>query len=192
MDRTDKLVFISSIDAVGMCTVNEYTEEQLPNPVTPYGLAKLCAEYYARNMSAEKNVQCITLRFSQVYGPDEPEIKIIPVIRKALTDGLNFNLFTSGKERRKYLYIDDAIQAIIRSICSDKTGVFNIAGNESISMNELIGVMEDTWEKKLNIIYSPVPAEGADNLPCIDKAVTQLGYIPEVSIRDGMMLIKNS
>lgn len=187
---TKKFVFASSIDAAGICEIPEYGEEISSYNVSAYGLAKYCGELYAKKICEENSCRCIILRFSQVYGLDEPEIKIIPMLKRALNSGTEFRLFTDGKERRKYLYVDDAVQAIFRSLLSDETGTYNIAGKEAISMNELIKLMEEIWRKKL-FLNRLNRKKGKNNLPGIQKAQKELEFQPEVSIEQGLRLIKN-
>lgn len=186
--HTKKLIYASSIDAVG--PMEDFDERTCPNPTSPYGLAKLCGEYYADRTCRENHAECVSLRFSQIYGADEPAIKIIPTLREKLISGNPFHLVTTGNEKRKYLYIDDAVQAVIRSI-SGGTGVFNIAGNDEISMNDLIKVMETVWETKLNIIQAKEAKQGVNIIPVIDKAKKVLYFEPEVSLIEGLQAIRN-
>lgn len=187
----NKLIYASSIDAVG--PMKDFNENVCPNPVSPYGVAKLCGEYYADRICRENNIKCISLRFAQIYGADEPVIKIIPVLRRTLMSGSVFNLTTTGNEKRKYLYIDDAVQAIIRSILKEEvTGLFNIAGNDETSINELIEIMENVWGTKLNISRTKEVKQGIDITPVIDKAGKELCFYPEVCLREGLEAIRNS
>ena len=111
-----RLIYASSVDVLGACNIFEFTEKEVPGIATPYGLAKYCGEFYARDICASSNAECVILRFAQVYGPNEPIVRIIPIIREAILNDGKFDIWTDGKERRRFLYVDDAVQSII--ICT--------------------------------------------------------------------------
>lgn len=183
-----KLIYISSVDVLGACGEYEFDEEVLPNVTTPYGLAKYCGEFYAKNICAKENADYLILRFAQVYGPDEPIVRIIPIIKNAILNKKRFELWTDGSEKRRFLYVDDAVQAIICGINSNETGIFNIAGNEVISMAELVTLMEKSFGINLNYdILNKI--SGVDNIPDIKKAIEKLNFMPEISLKNGMDII---
>ena len=186
-----KLIYISSVDVLGAYEEFEFNEEALPNIATPYGLAKYCGEFYAKNICTKENADCLILRFAQVYGPDEPIVRIIPIIRNAILNGKRFELWTDGNEKRRFLYVDDAVQAIICGINSSERGIFNIAGSEVISMAELVALMEKSFETELN--YSILnKIHGTDNVPSIKKAVEKLNFAPEILLENGMSIIRGN
>lgn len=188
LSRTKSVIYISSIDVLGTCDRIEYTEEEpLHNP-TPYGLAKYCGELYTKFMCNTLSLPYKILRFSQVYGPDEPVVRIISILKDALLNGKEFNLFTDGIEKRRFLYIDDAVQAIVKSCLCKDCGIYNIAGQDSVSMIELIELMENIFGKKLHLNLLK-KTHGCDNIPSISKAIRELGYSPEVSIEAGIKQI---
>lgn len=182
------VVYVSSVDVLGFCDKIEYTEEESVNNPTPYGLAKYCGELYTKLVCDSLSLPYKILRFSQVYGPDEPVVRIIPILKEALLSGKEFNLFTYGNEKRRFLYIDDAVQAVVRSCIYGKCGVYNIAGQDSVSMIELIEMMENVSGRKLrlNILKQ---THGSDNIPSISKAMEELKYVPEFSIDKGMVQV---
>lgn len=184
-----QLIYISSIDALGKCTRKEYDENVFPDCPTPYGLAKYVGEFYTKSIADELDIPFTILRFSQVYGPNEPVVRIIPILKRSLIERQKFTLVTSGNERRKFLYIDDAVQAICRVIIKTENGIFNIAGQNEVTILELIEYMEKIWNRKLDleIKHSKI---GADNIPSIARANELLEYYPEVSIEVGLSNIK--
>ncbi len=184
----DRMIYASSIDVVGQCDVKGYNEETLPNMPTPYGLAKYCGELYVKAICGQYNTSCVILRLAQVYGPNEPVIKIIPKLCEMIKDDTEFILYTTGEEKRRYVYIDDAVQAIVRSVISNKKGVFNIAGEEVVSMNELIKIIQEVYGKKLLLERLNIK-KGKDNIPDIANAQRLLLYKPEVSLKEGLLKI---
>lgn len=185
-----KLIYASSVDVLGNCNVNNYTEEVKPNVATPYGLAKYCGEFYATAICSKIGAKCLMYRFSQVYGPKEPVVRVIPILVNAIVNEKPFEIWTDGHEKRRFLYVDDAVQSLALGLTKDIVGVYNIAGEEIITMIDLVTKIENVFEKKLDYkILSKVV--GNDNVPDIIKAKTELGYLPEVDMNFGIEMVKD-
>ena len=188
-DRADSWIYISSVDVLGGCIDYEYSENvRVNNVATPYGLAKYCGEYYTKDVCTQNKIPYKIYRFAQVYGPDEPVVRIIPIIKDALLNNKEFTLVTKGEEKRRFLYIDDAVQSIFKGLISDRSGIYNIAGKDAISMKELIRLMENVWGRKVSLAVRG-EAEGRDNVPGINKAMEELGYRPLFSMTDGLRAV---
>jgi UDP-glucose 4-epimerase len=111
-----QIVFTSSIDVVGIPKKYLYSENTDKQPITPYAASKLAGEVYLKSI-AEQYCQNLTiLRFSQVYGYDEPIVRIIPILLNAIQRNTIFNLYGEGKEKRRFLYLDDAVEAVSLAI----------------------------------------------------------------------------
>ncbi len=190
VQKSSTLIYVSSVDVLGKCDIYNFTEEMAPQVATPYGLAKYCGEFYAKAICQENEAKCIMLRFAQVYGPDEPIVRVIPIIRKAILNKEKFDIWSDGKEKRRFLYVDDAVQAIMISMnCTAPEGIYNIAGNESISMEQLVDMMAEIYNEKFhyNILNK---ISGVDNVPDITKAKKLLGFYPEVCLEEGLKKAK--
>lgn len=189
LGKIKSFVYISSIDVMGSYEKPYYTEDDSINNPTPYGLAKFCGEFYTEVMCKNHNIPYTILRFSQVYGPNEPIVRIIPILKNSLLNNKEFNLYTYGDEKRRFLFIDDAVQAILRACIIKEQGIFNIAGKDEVSMQELISIMEEVFDKKLDLhILNKI--RGVSNIPSIEKAEKQLGFCPNFSVIKGMKVIR--
>ena len=187
--RVKFFVYISSIDVLGPNHNLYYDEMEEIHTATPYGLAKLCGELYVKSYCEQNSVPWNCLRFSQVYGSFEPVVRVIPIMKNSLQNGLPFSLYSDGKEKRRFLYVDDGVQAIACALNSKAVGVYNIAGKTVSTMEELAHTMENVYGRKLqlNILNNIV---GEDNVPSIKKAEDVLGFIPKVSLENGLETIK--
>ena len=194
LQRINSFVYTSSIDVLGTCTEFEYDETIPVGFATPYGLAKYIGELYTKSMCHEYNIPFTILRYSQVYGPHEPVVRIIPIIKTVMNEGKQFILTTDGNERRRFLYIDDAVKAILHGLLYAKyanSGTFNtynIAGPDIISMKDLIKLIEKTWKKSIDLLIKGEIA-GKDNVPSYENAKRDLHYTPDIGIKDGMRMI---
>lgn len=188
----DKLIYASSIDVVGIPETENYDEEAPLKPKTPYAIAKLCGEYYVSNVCSNLGKTYNILRFSQVYGPHEPLVRVIPILLSALKTNKEFSLYGSGNEKRRYLYVEDAVSSIVQSINSTGTAdnqIFNIAGEEACSINDLLEISQSVFNKEMNIKRVDYIGPTFDNIPDITKAKECLGFFPRYSMRQGLQEI---
>ena len=188
LNKCSQFTYISSIDVLGGCGTINYCEDAPIRVATPYGLAKYIGEFYTKNICGVNNIPYSILRFSQVYGPNEPIVRIIPIIKKAMLEGSKFTLVTNGEEKRRFLFIDDAVKAIVNSLLFSKNEIYNIAGPDEISMRDLILLIEKIWNQKINFEIKD-EVKGEDNVPSISKAEQSIKYVPDVDIEEGLRII---
>lgn len=85
-----------------------------------------------------------------IYAEYENPFRLIPYTLKNLLTG-NENKYTSGTQIREYLYIDDVIQYLFLAVNTDMlSGVYNMAGNEVISIRELVKILYDSLKYELD------------------------------------------
>lgn len=183
-----KFIYISSIDVLGGCSEIEYDETAPIRTATPYGLAKYIGELYTKNICQSLGISYGILRFSQVYGPHEPLVRIIPIVKNAMNDGTRFTLVTDGEEKRRFLFVDDAVKAIVNACLYSENDIYNIAGPDSITMKSLVLLIEKTWEKKIDFVITN-EYKGEDNVPSINKAKELINYMPDIDMKTGMKII---
>ena len=124
LSKVKSFIYISSIDVIGACEKEDYTETEEINRPTPYGLAKYVGEFYVKTMCETLNVPYKILRFSQVYGANEPAVRIIPIIKnikesKRIKKGLEtYKLKTymvvKKQPNGKWLIIEEMMQTKVQ------------------------------------------------------------------------------
>lgn len=186
--QVEKFIYISTIDVLGACDCIDYSEDAEIGVASPYGLAKYCGEFYVKDYCERAQIPYTILRFSQVYGPNEPIVRVIPIMKNALVNQNEFTIYSDGSELRRFLYVDDAVQAIMCALVSDKQGIYNIAGLETCTLLELVHKMEKVFSLKLPLKVLN-KNRGMNNVPSIAKAERELFYIPKVSIEEGLRKI---
>lgn len=189
LNRVSRFVYTSSVDVLGGCPQYGYDETAPIRSATPYGLAKYIGEFYTRSICGANNIPYTILRYAQVYGPDEPIVRIIPVIKNLIKNGGQFTLTTDGNERRRFLYIDDAVKAAVNGLRYANSGTYNIAGPDVISMKGLVELIESTWDRKIDLVVKG-EAKGEDNVPSCDKASRDIHFVPDIGLAEGMQIIK--
>lgn len=137
-----KVVYASTIDVYGPMGAAAHHEGLLPQPTNTYGLTKLWMEQYYQQYCRAKGIDLTILRFTQLYGPGDPIIKVIPIFIDRILKKKPLTLKGTGEDLRCYLYVADAVQAIELALTSSKTGIFNVAGEQLTSMNDLVACLE--------------------------------------------------
>ncbi len=89
------------------------------SPKSIYGQAKLLASKYLISIAREKNFPVTILRLYQAYGPKQDFNRLIPIVIKACIKNKKFPC-SSGEQLRDFLYIDDVVDAILKSLKCEK------------------------------------------------------------------------
>lgn len=184
-----KIIYASSVDVYGNTDVDFYNEKAETKATTPYGVAKLCGENYLKSIASKYNIKYLVLRFSQVYGPFEPIVRIIPILIKTVKENQIFTLYGKGEEKRRFLYVEDAALSVFCALKYNDSGIFNIAGKSINSINGLIKIVENIYKKEIKIKYEESKITTHNNIPKINKAKKILFYNPKYSLMAGIRKI---
>ena len=154
-----------------------------------YGNAKLSASLFLIRFFKKSNFPIVILRLYLVYGPKQDENRIIPFVIRQSLKGNRFNC-SPGKQFRDFTYIDDVVQAIYKSLISEKTNgeLINIGFGKPIQIKSLINTIVKKIGKgkpifsKLNLR----PDEMKKLYPNISKARRILNWTPKINLKKGL------
>lgn len=186
-----KFIFSSTGGAIYGDNVNIPTsEEELPNPISPYGIAKLSVERYLDFFSKEYNLDYVSLRYSNVYGPRQDpygEAGVVAIFTNKMLRGEKVTIFGDGEYIRDYIYVDDVVRANILAIEKGKNMVLNIGTGRGTTVNELFKMLKDIIGYTDEPVYAP-PRKGDVRKSVLDcsKAKQILGWEPKVSLEEGL------
>lgn len=139
--RVKKFVFSSSGGAIYHGTKVRPTPETVaPQPLDPYGVAKLSFEHYLHAAGHHHGLKSVSLRYANVYGPRQDqkgEGGVIGVFAKMMTAGKTPTIFGDGRQTRDFTYVDDIVEANLAAMKSVVTGVFNISTGKETSVNHV-------------------------------------------------------
>ncbi len=180
-----KFVYSASSAAYGETDCSNNTEDMLPLPLSPYGVSKLCGEYYVRCYDSLFDISTICLRYFNVFGefqdPDSQYAAVIPKFITSALKGEKLTVFGDGKQTRDFTYVKDIVRANLLAMETDINGQsVNVATGGSISLNQLIDAIKKGLNRPLNVVYEDV-RDGDIKHSCSDisKALEVLGYRPE-------------
>ncbi len=209
--KVKRFIHCSTVGVQGHIDEPPADEEYRFNPGDHYQKTKLEGELLARDYFS-KGLPGVVIRPAGIYGPGDTRfLKLFRAINKGY-----FIMIGSGKTFYHFTYIDDLVNGII--IAGDKIEalgkVFTIAGNEYVTIKELVYMIADVLGKphpKMRVPFSPVYLAAVlcnkvcrpfginpplfprrveffskDRAFTINKAKRLLGYEPIVSLRDGL------
>lgn len=187
-NRIDNIILISSFIVYGESSETPSKESDLPNPKTNYSLTKLITENIYTHFGKEYNFNLSILRLSNVYGPDKKS-GIINNVINAMNKDNEIIIYNDGKQLRDFIYIDDAVEAIIKVIENVPKGIeiFNISTSTKVNLLETISMIEDAFSKdaKIRFVQDATYNEKfiwADN----NKAKTAFNFSPKINLKDGI------
>lgn len=158
----EHIIYLSTIDIYDS-NVNVITENSFVSPVSLYGYSKLYGERMIIAWANKKNKRYQILRVGHVYGPGEEAYqKIIPITIKKIINNETLQILGTGNEIRSFIYVDDVIQAILKSILLVNNNIINIVGQQQITIDQLVNILSGLSNVKLNIQIIPQPNKGKD------------------------------
>jgi len=167
------------------------TEDASVRPDAPYGQGKLGAEGYVALYRNLHGLRTVSLRFANVYGPRQNplgESGVVAIFCGRLANGGRPTVYGDGMQTRDYLYVDDAVAALIAAANSDVGGEFNIGTGVETSVVDLaekvrrIGGRDDFQPE----VAPPHPGEIRRMALSSELARAELGWEFTMSLDDGL------
>ncbi|WP_035055341.1 NAD-dependent epimerase/dehydratase family protein [Desulfuromonas sp. TF] len=187
-----KFIFISSGGTVYGAPASLPVSENHPNnPTCSYGIVKLAIEKYLKLFHKSHGLDTCSLRLSNPYGPyqrvDSIQGAVTIFCNKAINDE-TIEIWGDGSIKRDFIYIDDAVRAMVSTLANDFSGQeINIGTGIGTSLNDLIQIIESILDKKIDVSYkAPRDFDIKDIYLDIQKARKLLDWEPEIGLKAGM------
>ena len=164
------------------------SESQDLNPTSPYGVSKLAAEKLLLAYNDWFGTPVKILRYFSIYGPNQrPDMAYAKVIN-ALYNDLEFTVFGDGEQRRSNTYIDDIISAtILAEELAPPRSIINVCGDETVSLNQAIEMLEKYSGRTLNRINASGRTGDQRETSGVNlRAKELLGWSAKVGIKEGL------
>ncbi|HVX12296.1 MAG TPA: SDR family oxidoreductase [Pirellulales bacterium] len=188
-----RLVYAGSSSAYGDLPSSPKHETDLPAPISPYGAAKLAAEYYCKAFTATYGFETVTLRYFNVFGPRQdpgsPYSAVIPLFITALLAGKRPTVYGDGQQSRDFTYVDNVVYGnLLAADAPEASGrVFNVANGRATSLLNLLRQLNSLLNTGIEPIHeAPRVGDIRESLADISAAQKWLGYQPRVSFEDGL------
>jgi len=193
INNVDKLIFSSSSSIYGDTKTNFPSKEngQL-NPQSPYALQKRVVEDFCRLYSNLYNLETVSLRYFNVYGPgqlgDSPYSTAISAWMDKIHQNLPLRSDGDGEQTRDLIFVDDVVEANILAALnknSFKGEIFNIGTGKNYSNNDILGILKEKFD--FEIEYAPKREGDVKHTKAnIDKAKENLKFKSKINLLEGL------
>ncbi|MBC7595410.1 MAG: NAD-dependent epimerase/dehydratase family protein [Kineosporiaceae bacterium] len=168
-----------------------YSEGDRALPVSPYAIGKLTIEHYLRYFQAMHGLDSTILRISNPYGSRQHSTKLqgfIPIALRHIMRGEKVVQFGDGSMVRDYIYVEDAVQMILRIVASgNKSELYNIGSGHGSAVEDVITALRAVTLVDFEIERVAVPPTFVNRVVLdIDRYRSQFGEFTALSLADGI------
>ena len=190
-----RVIYAASSSVYGDTPTLPKHERMIPDPISPYAVAKLASEHYMFSFYRCYGLETAALRYFNIFGPrQDPSSPYSGVLAKFITQmlaGRQPTIFGDGEQSRDFTYVDNAVEANLlacKAPAQQVAGkVFNVATGRRVTLNEAFKFLQALTSYSGSPIYEA--ERGGDikhSLADIFSAEQHLGYKPKVNFEDGL------
>lgn len=199
--KVKRFVYAASSSTYGDSASLPKVEDVIGRPLSPYAITKYVNELYADVFSKTYGIECIGLRYFNVFGrrqdPNGTYAAVIPLFVKQLMNHESPKINGTGDYSRDFTYIDNVIQmnelAMLTENQEAVNTVYNTAVGDRTTLNDLVHYIKkylseyDGQIANIEIIHGPNRVgDIPHSLASIEKAKNLLGYNPSHAIEYGL------
>ncbi len=188
-----RVVYAASSSAYGDQPGAAKHENMRPDPISPYGVAKLAGEYYAAAFTHSFGLETVALRYFNVFGPrQDPASEYAAVIPKFITRmlaGEKPRIYGDGSQSRDFTYIDNVVRGnLLACTAAGAAGAsINLATGGRVTLNALVAELNAALGTDLPPIHTAErPGDIKHSRADVTKARDLLGYAPVVDFAEGL------
>jgi UDP-glucose 4-epimerase len=186
-----KVVFSSSAGIFGELKTIPIDEDHPAEPDTPYGASKLGAEKHCLAYAKLYPLECVCLRYFNVYGVNQRYDaygNVIPIFADRMLRGMPLKIYGDGEQTRDFVNVRDVAEAnYLAGISQGVSGAFNIASATRVTINRLAALMAQCSGIEATIEHAaPRKGDVRHSLADITRAHAAIGYAPVVSLESGL------
>jgi UDP-glucose 4-epimerase len=187
----EKVIYISSGGAVyGEPVYLPCGEDHRIQPLCPYGASKYVVEQYLYMYRELHGLDYTVLRYGNVYGPRQDphgEAGVVAIFAGQMVRGETPTINGSGEQERDFVYVGDCAQANLLALERGSGRAYNLGSGEGTSINRLFELLKEATGYRGGVVHGP-PKPGETFRIFLDasRARQELGWQPEVSLREGL------
>jgi len=191
--KVKKIMYMSSGGAVygDLGGSRAITEEDVPAPVSPYGITKLGIEGYLAYFKRKFDMPYIAYRLSNPYGPRQAfrnNQGVVPAFISQIKEGKALNVYGDGNASRDYIFIRDATKMIVKSFIKDnQRPVYNIGSGKQTTLNDIISHLRTIMKEDVSVELQEAPKTFLKNTSIsIDLFEQEFGRHPMTDLKSGL------
>ncbi len=165
-------------------------------PEDGYGWEKLFSERMCRHFTEDFGLETRVIRYHNVYGPmgtydggreKAPAALCRKIILAKMSKNNSIEVWGDGEQTRSFMFIDDCLEGTQKIFNSKLTDVYNLGSDEQVSINQMISVIEEISNFKVEKKYQldkpkGVRGRSSDNT----KILNDLKWAPSIKLKDGL------
>ncbi len=183
-----RLIYPSSAAVYGDAGDGPIGEGAAPAPASPYGRHKLEAERLILAEHAERGLDAVIVRFFSAYGPGLRKQLLWELAGRLAAGPAAVDLGGTGEEARDFLFVDDAVELVLRLAASEQAPlIVNGGAGEAVTVRRMAETVRDAMGSAASIRFSGKAREGDPRSLVADPGLSAaLGFRPAVSLAEGV------
>ncbi|HTX77221.1 MAG TPA: SDR family oxidoreductase [Terracidiphilus sp.] len=190
-----RVVYAGSSSVYGNSPTLPKREDMLPDPISPYAVAKLTGEHYLRSFTLVYGLETVTLRYFNVFGPFQDPTShysgVLAIFCRKLLAGEQPAIYGDGEQSRDFTFIENVVHANLLAAAAPAAKVsgraMNAATGSRITLNDTFNLLCELTGYQGRPAYGPERAgDVRDSLADITLAKELMGYEPKVDFREGL------
>jgi dTDP-L-rhamnose 4-epimerase len=171
------------------------TSESAPfMPMSFYGLTKQVQEQAVLLYAKTRGINGFGLRYQNVYGPGQslknPYTGILAVFSNLARQNLDIDIYEDGLESRDFVYIDDIVDATVKSVnyAENFVGPLNVGSGVAVDVGHVAEEIKSYFASSSNIKVTGAYRMGdiRHNVADISQISNLLGFDPQVQFKEGL------
>ena len=162
------------------------------NPQNLYSATKMAFKDILKFYADDSRLKIISLVLSDTYGPGDTRKKFINLTIEAIKNKNNIFNMSLGEQEICYVYIEDVVEAYIRAIeilkeiQEKEIRTYSVFGNEIVTLNELVSIVEEVFNYKLNCNKGFFKYRNREIMKFDYNIDRLLGWSPKVILKEGI------
>jgi UDP-glucose 4-epimerase len=187
-----KVAFASSAAVYGDVEAMPVPEDAPCQPMSPYGIDKLAAEFALDYYASVHGVATSALRFFNVYGPRQdpssPYSGVISIFADRAKAGKPLTIYGDGSQTRDFVYVGDVVRALVAAVGDGNSRtIANVGMGGEISVLELATTIVELCGKRSTIVHAPARAgEILKSRARVDRLRDTFGVVAQTKLVDGL------
>ena len=196
--RATRIIFASTGGAVyGDFVAPPNIETYAKDPESPYGIAKFAVELYLAYYARVHGLDYIALRFANVFGPRQDphgEAGVVAIFCQRILTGQPLTVYGDGGQTRDYVFVGDVARAHLLAAARPSIApgrvddrACNLGTGRETSVLTLASTLMKVAGRSVALQHAALrPGEQRRSVVSIAKAEAELGWIPQVTLEDGL------
>jgi len=193
--KVKRVVYAASSSAYGDTPTLPKHEEMIPDPISPYAVAKLAGEHYMTSFFRCYGLETVSLRYFNIFGPRQdpssPYSGVLARFTQQMLKGEQPTILGDGAQSRDFTYIDNVVHANLLACMAPAAQVagrvFNVATGRRVDLNETFETLKSVTGYRGDVKYGPERSgDVKHSLADLSQAEKHLGYQPLVGFEEGL------